>query len=72
MIPTTINKPVKTKFVQNSTSNWWVEITTDEPRHVYHFGYFSTLKAANIACIRYIEKIENLGAQVLKIDMKQC
>lgn len=51
---------------------WWVEIVTHNPRCVYYFGPFLSVKDANAAKAGYIEDLENEGAQGIAAIVKRC
>lgn len=52
--------------------NWWIEILTDNPRHIYYFGAFNSYWAAKQAKNDYIQDLEEEGAKIVNAEIEQC
>jgi Domain of unknown function (DUF1816) len=55
-----------------STADWWVEITTTDPRCTYYFGPFPRRKEAESLSPEYIEDLESEGAREIRTEIKRC
>jgi hypothetical protein len=51
---------------------YWAEIKTENPKCIYYFGPFATLKEANDHHSGYLEDLTSEGAQEIKVDFKRC
>jgi Domain of unknown function (DUF1816) len=54
------------------TSDWWVEVTTQQPKCTYYFGPFPTAGDAEQARPGYIEDLQQEGAQEIISEVKRC
>jgi hypothetical protein len=59
-------------FLLTQDTNWWVEISTAQPRCIYYFGPFQNLKEAETAYLGYVEDLENESSQGIVVNMKRC
>lgn len=67
-----ILKEIFVGFLQASSWDWWVEITTSRPRCTYYFGPFQKSREASIAYPGYVEDLKGEGAQEIKVCIKRC
>jgi hypothetical protein len=63
---------LKDTFYRGSNQNWWVEITTAEPRCLYYFGPFQTCQEAEEASPGYVEDLEAEQAKEIQTVVKCC
>ena len=71
----TLLDTIKNSFVglfRVRTNDWWVEITTVEPRCVYYFGPFQTSTEAKTAHFGYLEDLQDEAAQGITVSIKRC
>ena len=50
---------------------WWVEVSTNNPACIYYFGPFLSEREAKAYQAGYIEDLEQEGAQIVAVDIKQ-
>jgi hypothetical protein len=67
-----ISKQLITGFLQTIGKEWWVEVTTAEPRCTYYFGPFARSKDAQTARSGYIEDLQSEGARGIQVEIRQC
>ena len=51
---------------------WWVKITTCQPRCLYFFGPFASVKEAQSAQDGYINDLQSEGALDISVEIKYC
>ena len=51
---------------------WWVKITTYQPRCLYFFGPFTSVKEAQSAQNGYIDDLQSEGALDISVEIKYC
>ncbi|MBL1175391.1 DUF1816 domain-containing protein [Pantanalinema sp. GBBB05] len=68
----TAAKEVVTGFVQSIGTNWWLEVTTNEPYCVYYFGPFDKAIEAKDAASGYIQDLQTEGARGISMVIKRC
>ncbi|RKH82039.1 DUF1816 domain-containing protein, partial [Corallococcus praedator] len=66
-----VAKEFFTGFLQAIGKQWWVEITTAEPRCTYYFGPFARSKEAHTARPGYIEDLQGEGARGIQVQVRQ-
>ena len=67
-----LTKEFLTGFLQAVGKQWWVEITTAQPRCTYYFGPFSRSKDAQEARSGYVEDLQREGAHGIQVQIRQC
>jgi hypothetical protein len=67
-----ILKEIAAGFLQASSHDWWVEITTAQPRCTYYFGPFRRSIEAKGAYGGYVEDLEGEGAMGIAVNIKRC
>ncbi|MBD2092925.1 DUF1816 domain-containing protein [Microcoleus sp. FACHB-1515] len=68
----TATKEFFTGLLQSIGKQWWVEITTAEPRCTYYFGPFVRSKEAQDAHSGYVEDLQREGARDIQVHIRQC
>jgi hypothetical protein len=61
-----------TNIVSQFSGDWWVEISTHQPKCVYYFGPFTTAKDAEQSQSGYIEDLQQEGAEGIAVSVKRC
>ena len=51
---------------------WWVEIATCQPRCLYFFGPFTSVKEAISAQDGYLEELQSEGAKCISVEIEYC
>jgi Domain of unknown function (DUF1816) len=59
-------------LINQLTGDWWVEITTQQPKCTYYFGPFPTAGDAEQAKPGYIEDLQQEGALEITTEVKRC
>jgi hypothetical protein len=54
------------------SGDWWVEITTQEPKCVYYFGPFASVEDADQSQTGYLEDLAQEGAKGVAVVVKRC
>jgi hypothetical protein len=67
-----IFKEILTGFIQASSWDWWVKITTAQPRCIYYFGPFSKSRTAEAAYTGYVEDLKGEGARGIHVCIQRC
>jgi hypothetical protein len=65
-------KNVFTSFLEESHTDWWVEINTKDFICNYYFEDFQNINEAKAACSGYIDQLKSEGAQGIKVTIKRC
>jgi hypothetical protein len=65
-------KGIFNDFVNSFGANWWLEVTTTQPRCTYYFGPFDQAREAEAACPGYLEDLQQEGAAGIETAIKRC
>lgn len=72
MQPIKILKEIAVGFFRSTGQDWWVEITTAQPRCTYYFGPFERSLEAKAAHSGYVEDLKGEGASGIEVNIKRC
>lgn len=65
-------KETVVRLVSAIAADWWVEVTTLEPRCRYYFGPFTDFGEASNAQSGYVEDLMGEGAKEIIVKVKRC